>query len=443
MHHVREGEAVVEVTGAVTLMSVHASKGLEFPVVVLANASWARGRHDSSLVVFDPDVGAACKLPVDDPDAQDPDPFAYAYAATLAKRRERAERKRLLYVGATRAQDYLIVSGSLQRCPAHAWLRQWLDALDVTSDDLIPGDDPQRLDYDWGVCELYVPQTVIEPDTRTAQSTRAVSGWDAPAVLAGEPFPGVTPDLPPLLDPVPVRRDAPARDLAASHIAALGRAPFYDPPDDGFRRVRHAVLHDAPDPVHPLPDRVADHWQLRRYVGSVVHRALQLWTLPGTLSDNDLRDRLTTYAWAEGLSDQAQIDEVVGRSLWQLQRFARHDLRAQLEAADQVLREFPFMLRYGGRTLHGVIDVLFRDGAGWHVLDYKTALVNPAGAEDNARRYYLQVGVYARAVEQQTGVTPSAALYYVFPGHLVTVPPSVWEPALDRLEDDLHAALEG
>jgi ATP-dependent helicase/nuclease subunit A len=134
---------------------------------------------------------------------------------------------------------------------------------------------------------------------------------------------------------------------------------------------------------------------------------------------------------------------VVAEALVLLRRFARNDLRAQLEAADEVLREFPFLLRAGGRTLHGVIDVLFRDGDGWHVLDFKTALVNAAGAEDNARRYYLQVGVYARAVEQQTGITPSAALYYVFSGTLVTVPPAVWEPALARLEDDLAAALEG
>jgi ATP-dependent helicase/nuclease subunit A len=94
VREVREGEAAVEIEGAVVIMSVHASKGLEFPVVVLADASWNRSRRSSLPFTVDPDAGAACKLPTDDPNADDPDPFAWAYAARLADQRDQAERRR-------------------------------------------------------------------------------------------------------------------------------------------------------------------------------------------------------------------------------------------------------------------------------------------------------------------------------------------------------------
>lgn len=50
-----------------------------------------------------------------------------------------------------------------------------------------------------------------------------------------------------------------------------------------------------------------------------------------------------------------------------------------------------------------MIDVLYFDGKTWHVLDYKTALVNWKTAPENARRHFLQVGVYVGAVRAHTG----------------------------------------
>jgi ATP-dependent exoDNAse (exonuclease V) beta subunit len=89
------------------------------------------------------------------------------------------------------------------------------------------------------------------------------------------------------------------------------------------------------------------------------------------------------------------------------------------------------------------MDVLYLDRGGqWHVLDYKTAPIAAARARLDARQYYLQVGVYAAAVEAKTGQTPKAHLYYIHPGTLVYIKPDHWQAALARLEDDLQAALE-
>lgn len=101
----------------------------------------------------------------------------------------------------------------------------------------------------------------------------------------------------------------------------------------------------------------------------------------------------------------------------------------------------PFVYRTGTRAIYGVIDTLYFDGKYWHIVDYKTPLVSREKAKENARRYYLQIGVYAAAIYQHVEQVPKTVLYYIHPGWAVHVQPDDWQPALDRLDDDVRAAL--
>ena len=235
---------------------------------------------------------------------------------------------------------------------------------------------------------------------------------------ARRPFDGGT-ARPPLLAPVPVDRAGPGRVLTATQIAALGRAPFYEPPEKGRAAFRHAVLHDAPEPVRPLPQepRRRAHQQI---VGEVVHRALRQWLLPGRMDEAALMQRLRGYAWERQLASAADAEAIAEAALALLRRFEGGEVVRRLEGADQVYREVPFVYQRGDRAIHGVIDLLYhtpggRKGGQWHVLDYKTALVSERGAYENARRYTLQIGVYAEAVAARTGQIPETYLYYIHP----------------------------
>jgi ATP-dependent helicase/nuclease subunit A len=440
---VREGEARVDSENAVTLMTVHASKGLEFPIVVLVDSSWERRNRKTNVVVNDAQHGLACKTYDADND-EFVESYSYRQARRLSDLREIAEHRRLFYVAATRAQDYLLISGQISQDKngahsADGWLGWLWDALNLHDVHLSPGNS--NLSYDWGPVSILYPQQPPADSAYTRRGEREQPPvWDSLPVQNGQPLPGdVLP--PPLLQELEIEPDAPARHLTATQIADLGSAAF--PPDYGQRFLR-SIRHDAPWHIEQVETRKAGI--SRRILGEIVHRALRWGYIPA--ETDDLESILESYAWELGIVDKGQRAYAVQEARELLRRTMHSDVFQWMSNASQTLHELPFLYKTDKRTIHGVIDVLLKNPDGsWTVIDFKTSHVegysgNPELIVEHARRYHLQVGVYAAAVREQLGgITPSVYIHYIRYWQTIQIPDEAWQHALATLEDQIGSLM--
>jgi ATP-dependent helicase/nuclease subunit A len=429
---IHEGEAALEGEGAVKLMTVHKSKGLEFSVVVLPDASWERGpRGGGALLAYDPAIGLACKVYDREKDKY-VDTFASSRMVSLHKAREEAERKRLLYVAATRAQDALIVTGQVERknerLRVSGWLEWLVAALDLQDVELA---ERQVVTRDWGIVDLSLPQP------EALDVVNEIETSPRPEIEEPVPVDSGTYAAPPLLADVPVELDAPARALTATQIADLGGA-IYGDGDSAFysQRWRRSVLYDAPGRIERVSP--ADSGLSSRKVGEMVRQALRRW-LPAT-SEPELRARLAAFAWEGGLVLPHARDEAVEQALVLVRQVLLSDVEIWSASARQVYRELPFVFQTGERLIHGVIDLLMqRDDGIWALVDYKTPFVSSAADAAalvaHARRYHLQVGVYAAAARELLGLEQIGVyIHYIRHEQTIAIPMPIWQSALDQLE---------
>lgn len=426
---IREGEALLDAGDAVTLMTVHASKGLEFPHVILVDTSSVQTRPDAAPIAHDKQVGLVCRI-YDQVDNRYIDTFAYRHVKRRAALREVAERRRLFYVAATRAQDYLLVSGNLKsRMLRESWLGWLLDALALDISGL-RGETAFEVPYAWGKVQVALPKDP-PPEHFSGMAEAASAAWDLP--------PPESYEMPPLLAEIKVDRSQFARHLTATQIADLGSPEPYH-----RRRFRQRVLRDpAADLTLPSASERVER-PTGRQLGEIVHEALRWWHAPDPDSPALIK-ALENYAWEQGVSNKDARDYAVQKAREWLRKIVKSDVFQWITDASQAFRELPFVYQNQKRIIHGVIDVLIkRDSGTWAVIDYKTSYVPEyANAADklaalarHAERYHLQVGVYAAAVRDLLdNVTPETYIHYIRYQQTVEVHPRSWQMALDQLEN--------
>ncbi|MEX6778483.1 UvrD-helicase domain-containing protein [Limnospira fusiformis] len=132
----------INTSNAVSLMTIFAAKGLEWPMVVVADLS--RPSPNSSVpVYFDPEYGVAIRCKDDDKDLKDP--VLYNWLKYRSQQREEAEALRILYVALTRSRDYILLTAPQEKGNYLDKLYLGLQAanipittLEINSDDIIP-----------------------------------------------------------------------------------------------------------------------------------------------------------------------------------------------------------------------------------------------------------------------------------------------------------------
>ncbi|MBS7671283.1 double-strand break repair helicase AddA [Croceicoccus gelatinilyticus] len=368
--------------GLVRVMTVHGSKGLQAPIVILADAA------------DDPDMSPPRTLELEEPgDAalgfatralplpglrKEEKLGRIAEAQDAAKQAEDEEHWRLLYVAMTRAEEALFVAGALSTRRKEIPEKSWYSALE------------QLFEEDW-----------VENPVWGASKHWGVEAKARPGMPKGAAQ-SMLPLVPAWLTRSVGDEPRPLRPLAPS---SLGE-------------------HEAPDP--PLPPGTGIDAARR---GVLIHRLLE--RLPEL--DATAREAAATK-WlarqASDLSDELRA-EMVAASLATL---------ADPQFADvfglDALAEVPVAAVVGGQVVAGTIDRLClpEGDAPIRIVDFKTARRPPATLDDVPVAYIRQMAAYACALDAiHPGRRIEAALLYTHAPRLFVLPDSLLDLEKARL----------
>jgi ATP-dependent helicase/nuclease subunit A len=360
----------------VQIMSVHAAKGLEFPVVVIGDVTY--GGRGTDGVLVDPDLGVL--LPVKD--EGDDLPAAYRLGKARGEDQEDAESDRLLYVAATRAREKLIISGciGLKQDGTPASLGGWLGKVGRPeglrlADTPIPYDEggANRAHLDLQVGDTPVSCTIYEPGVTWTYLADEMEMTAEATVLP-----------PPLLEPVSA-----GMEQVDQRLSEQDRIP----PQRVWRVVPAARKPRAPAWV----------------VGSVVHEALAAWRFP----DGGFERWAEARARGYGITDAQELDDAVRQSRRLLLRFQADALYQEVDQADRRLHEVPYSLEVDGRVESGIIDVLYLRGNTWTIVEFKTDRVKDEADFERLLKekdYVTQAQRYVGAIEHLLGQRPRCIL---------------------------------
>jgi ATP-dependent exoDNAse (exonuclease V) beta subunit len=151
-------------------------------------------------------------------------------------------------------------------------------------------------------------------------------------------------------------------------------------------------------------------------VGQLTHAALRRWRFPDR---SDFDAFLLPFALEAGLTDHAEIQATINEVRGMLRRFQAHPLFAEIETADR-LHEVPYALPGDA----GVIDLLYRSGAAWTIVDFKTdevRSIEEMQATIAREKYAEQVQRYMDAIAAQIGQRPRGRLVFLRVKHDVQV----------------------
>ena len=185
-----EGQAITELTAdAVEIMTIHAAKGLEFPVVILPNLDRAF-RYDREPFIDDR-LGIGFRPADPEKNYKQSDPGATQLMKERAKYKTEAEEQRLFYVAATRARDRLILSGTTdKRSNRICWLNWVLDALELSNIppegellrpmkiEVSSGEKPRPISFD---LSIRIIKSLTEPDYVETEASIASPSAELPA----------------------------------------------------------------------------------------------------------------------------------------------------------------------------------------------------------------------------------------------------------------------
>lgn len=439
-----EGAASLDNENLVRIMSIHKSKGLEFPIVILAGAHKSINFMDATApVLVDQNLGIA----VDYVDLKRRTKTPTIIKGAMARRIVResiSEEERLLYVAMTRAREKLIITGVVK--DADKILEKYRgSAKQLEADGMLSFADSENIK---NYLDMIMPVCLMDSDKLKGSFKVMVDAGedscadaDESGELAGAANVAGTGELAdeikeavtyPLLDELP--EYVPDDNAAGRMKLTVSQLKAMQSDDDSEENaymdesVKAALKKEADDeqtdseamvePSNSIIPKFISGKEVKLAAnerGSAYHRVMECLDYSVSVNLEGVK------ADIESMLETGKMDELQVKSVnpWDINTFVQSDTGRRVANAvnyGSVRREQPFVFEYEGQLIQGIIDLYFEEDGELVIVDYKTDRVNKstAGEQELVKRYAIQLDYYAKALAQLTGKYVKEKIIYSF-----------------------------
>lgn len=412
--------------GCVSIMTIHKSKGLEFPVVFLCNLSRRFNRTDlNKQILCDRELGIG--VSVADPEYRIRYPsIAKQSIAQKLDQEAVSEELRILYVAMTRAEDRLIMTVTprgLEKKLKDLAMRQCLNGTEfLCSDVSCPGD--------WvliAALRRSEAGALQKLGGRPEALETSAYPWKIEVVTPEKACDGRHAEQPPTLEAPKHLEERLKRAMEFQYpYEAATLAPSKQTATDRKGRVKdEEAAQDALDRRKPHYQWRKPNFQSKQQAGktygSAIHAALQYISYDRCTSLESITEEV------HRLVDQRLLSQEQGRlvNCQKLANFFQSEFGRKLVCGIPCLREFKFSIlddgmHYGSGLegeqvlLQGVVDCALLEEDGITVLDFKTDFATEETLPGIIARYRVQVETYAAALERIYEQKVKQKLLYFF-----------------------------
>ncbi len=388
-----EANTLDENDDTVRIMTIHKSKGLEFPVCFLAGLQKNYNKMDlTGTVVPDIDLGLGIELV--DPVLRIRQTTAMKRAAVIRKTRELlAEEERVLYVAMTRAKEKLILTGVVKdidkALASDKGLIKCSCYLDLITYGLANAGLPSITVNTLSAAGLVNEEIreSVEREAEREELLRRLEGQGNTSDIVKERFSFVYP-----------YKDAGKAFEKISVTELKKRSMQEQTGTDKEMPDTAKELYKEERAVPYVPDFIKESEEeiSATLHGTAVHRIFEIWDYSKGTTDKDIEEFIK-YVKREGLMEESLADCV---KIHEISGFVNSPLAGRMKRADErglLYREQPFMFSHDGIIIQGIIDAYFIEDDKIVIVDYKTDRADDI--KDLADRYHVQLEYYAMALK--------------------------------------------
>ena len=418
-------------SSGVRIMSIHKSKGLEFPVVILSDLARRFSNMDfQSSVLVHPQLGLGPVCVDARRHIQYPTIARQALERTL-RREAKAEELRVLYVAMTRAKEKLV----MVHTQANAGGRV-ADLMALSDCPVLPeAVDSGKCMGDWIMLPLL--------QRSEAGALRAFAGQNSEGRFFAEETPwtvcvhdGLQFAAPAQQSDAAAEERAPQReDLPADFAALSYRYPYAEqtafPAKLTATQLKGRAIDEEISENTTLPPRLRNLCKPKFLAGKTALTGAERGTaLHLVMQDLDFfcePDEQSVRAQIEAMRAQRKLTEEQAKAadVHAIVRFLRSDLAVRIRKSEQVEREYRFSLLRPVRDfssldaddsvlLQGVVDCFFEEDGELVVVDFKTDHVSCAQLDERAEHYRPQLEAYSMALTRVMGKKVKEKVLYFF-----------------------------